>query len=274
MKNNFVRSLSPLESEVVLALEWQEKPVISRAEIADLFGGSTDRADRVIRSLRRKNWLQRISGGRYLLIPAERGPSGIPDSNMLAVGQHLVEPYYYGYATAAAHYRFTAQSRSVAWIVTTKQVPERSIRNTTFRFVCVTPRKFFGFQPTVVYEQKMQMSDREKTVIDCVDQPDFAGGIGELTRIIASAAPKLDWGKFCDYAVKFGSVAVVQRFGSLADRAKVEMPKESRRTLHLLLKRNSRSFLASPKVWGTDGRYDREWQVIVNLPDREILSEI
>ena len=274
METNSARSLSPLEAAVVLALEWQEKPVISRAEIADLLGGSTDRADRVIRSLRRKNWLQRISGGRYLLIPAERGPSGIPDSNMLAVGQHLVEPYYFGYGTAAAHYRFTAQSRSVAWIVTTKQVPERSLRGTTFRFVCVTPRKFFGFEPTSVYEQKVHMSDREKTVIDCVDQSDFAGGVGELTRIIASAAPKFDRAKFCDYAAKFGSVAVVQRFGALADRAKVELPEESRRTLHSLLKRNSRSFLASPKVWGTEGRYDRAWQVIINVPDREILSEI
>jgi len=273
METNLVRSLSPLEAEVVLALEWQEKPVISRAEIVDVLGNA-ERADRVIRSLRRKNWLQRISGGRYVLIPAERGPEGIPDSNMLAVGQHLVEPYYYGYATAAVHYRFTAQSRSVAWIVTTKQVPERSIRNTTFRFVCVIPRKFFGFEATSVYEQKVQMSDREKTVIDCVDQPDFAGGIGELTRIIASAAPKFDWSKFCDYAVKFDSVAVVQRFGSLSDRAKIEIPEGPRHALQSLIKRNSRSFLASPKVWGKQGRYDSEWRVIMNVPDREILSEI
>jgi len=274
METNLVRSLSPLEAEVVLGLEWQEKPVISRAEIVDLLGGSVERADKVIRSLRKKNWLQRISGGRYLLIPAERGPAGIPDSNMLAIGQHLAEHYYYGYATAAAHYRFTAQSRSVVWIVTTKQVAERTIRNSTFRFVSVVPRKFFGFEPTSVYEQKVQMSDREKTVIDCVDQPEFAGGIGELTRIIAAAAPKFDWIKFCDYAVTFDSVAVVQRFGSLADRAKIEIPEGPRHALHSLIKRNSRSFLASPKVWGEKGHYDSEWQVIINVPDREILSEI
>ena len=197
----------------------------------ELLGGSVDRADKVIRSLRRKNWLQRIGGGLYVLIPAGRGPAGIPDSNMLALGKHFVEPYYYAYATAAEHYRFTAQSRSVAWIVTTKPVPERTIRNTTFRFVCVVRRKFFGFAPTVVYEEEVQMSDREKTVLDCVDQPEFAGGIGELTRIIATAAPKLDWAKFCQYAGKFESVAAVQRFGALADRAKIEMPADSRLAL-------------------------------------------
>lgn len=274
METNLSRSLSPLESEVVLALEWQERPAISRAEIADILGGSLDRADKVIRSLRRKNWLQRIAAGLYVLIPAGRGPEGIPDSNMLALGQHFIEPYYYGYATAAAHYRFTAQSRSVVWIVTTNQVPERTVRSTKFRFVCVIARKFFGFESATVYGEAVQMSDHEKTVLDCVDQPEFAGGIGELTRIIATAAPKLDWARFCKYAEQFGSIAPVQRFGVLADRAKIEMPEDSRRILKSLIKRNTRSFLASPKAWGKEGRYDREWQVVVNVPEREIHSEI
>ncbi|MEX0641167.1 MAG: type IV toxin-antitoxin system AbiEi family antitoxin [Pirellulales bacterium] len=274
MENNLIRSLSPLEAEVILALQWQEKATVTRSEIAELLRGSKARADKVIRSLRDKNWLQRLSGGHYLLIPAERGPIGIPDSNMLAVGQYLAKPYYFGFATAAAHYRFTAQSRSAVWIVTTKQLPERTIRSTTFRFVSVVSRKFFGFESTPVYEQKVQMSDREKTVIDCVDQPEFAGGIGELTRIIASAAPKVDWNKFTEYAAKFGSVSVVQRFGSLADRAKVQIPDDSRHVLQSLIKPNSRSFLASPKTWGKEGHYDREWQMIINVPEREILSEV
>ncbi len=274
MENNLTRSLSPLESKVVLALQWEEKPFVLRSEIIEMLGGTSVQADKIIRSLRRKNWLERLSGGRYLLIPADRGPLGIPDSNMLAIGQYLVEPYYFGYTTAAAHYHFTAQSRRVVWIVTTKQAPERTIRDTIFRFVTVASRKFFGFGATSVYEQTVLMSDREKTILDCVDQPEFAGGISDLTRIIACAARKLDWDKFCEYAIRLDSIAVVQRFGFLADRAQVEMPGESRRILQSLLKRNSRSFVASPKSWGKQGHYDREWQVIVNVPDRVIHAEM
>ncbi len=274
MRNNSIRSLSGLEAEVVLALEWREQPIVSRQEIMDLLGGHSQRADKTIRSLRRKNWLQRLSRGRYLLIPAARGPAGIPDSNMLAVGRHFVEPYYYGYATAAAHYHFTVQSRAMVWIVATKQTAERTIRNTTFHIVCVALRKFFGFEPTMVYGQKVQMSDQEKTVIDCVDRPELSGGVSEVTRVITSAAPKLDWEKFCKYAVQFDSVALVQRFGCLADRAGAAMPDESRHVLQSLMKRNSRTFLASPKAWGKDGHYDREWQGVVNVPEREILSAV
>ena len=208
MSINTARSLSPLEAKVILSLEWEGTPVVSRAEIIELLEGSKGRADKVIRSLKQKNWLQQLSRGDYLLIPAERGPFGIPDSNMLAIGSHLVEPYYYGYATAAEYYHFTAQSRSVAWIVTTRQVPERTIRNTTFRFVRVVPRKFFAYQPTEVYKQKVIMSDREKTVLDCVDQPECSGGIGEVTRIISVASRELDWKQFVKYTLRFDSVTL------------------------------------------------------------------
>lgn len=192
---------------------------------------------------------------------------------MLAIGRHLVEPYYFAYATAAAHYRLTAQARSTAWIATTKTVSNQHIRGTTFRFVCLVERKFFGYQPTQVFDEEVYMSDPGKTVIDCVDRPDNAGGIGEITRIIVSAARRLNWHTFCDYAIRFRSVATIQRFGYLAQCSGVEIPSESLQRLRASIKPNSRSFLGSTVKWGKKGDYDAEWQVIVNVPSQEITSE-
>jgi len=274
MDNNLSRTLSPLESKVILPLEWLEQPIISRPEIVDVLDGSTQRADRVIRSLLAKNWLERLSNGRYLLIPANRGPEAIRDSNMLAIGRYFVEPYYFAYATAAAHYRFTSQSRTTVWIAATKQIPDRTVRDTCFRFIGLVSRKFFGYAATKVFNEGVDMSDREKTVIDCVDRPDLAGGIGEVTRIVARAARELNWDTFSKYAVQFDSITMVQRFGYLARRASVGVPSDCLRQLRSLLRKNSRSFLASTRRWGKTGHYDPEWQVIVNVPDREIMSEI
>ena len=228
----------------------------------------------MIRSLLAKNWLERLSKGRYLLIPASRGPQGIPDSNMLAIGRHFVAPYYFAYATAAAHYHFTPQSRTTVWIATSKHTPERTIRGTRFRFVSLVKRKFFGYESTEVFNEKVNMSDPEKTVIDCVDRLDLSGGIGEVTRIIARAATVLNWENLSKYALQFNSVTTVQRFGYLARRARVEIPSDCLKQFRSLLRKNSRSFLASPARWGSRGRYDPEWQVIVNVSDGEIMSEM
>ena len=274
MDNNLNRTLSPLEAKLVLQLEWEERPLISRTEIMRSLNGSTQRADRVIRSLLAKNWLERLSSGRYLFVPASRGPQGIPDSNMLAIGRHFVDPYYFAYTTAAAHYRFTSQSRTTVWIATTKHAPDRTIRGTRFRFISMVKRKFFGYESTEVFNEKVNLSDPEKTVIDCVDRPDLAGGIGEVTRIIARAARALNWGNLSKHALQFNSVATVQRLGYLAGRARVEIPNDCLQQLRSLLRKNSRSFLAFPGRWGRTGHYDPEWQVIVNVSDSEILSEM
>ena len=236
--------------------------------------GTPSRADPVIRSLIRKRWLERIAAGRYLLIPADRGPKGIPDSNLLGLVKHLAESYYVGYATAAAHYRFTTQARSTLWIVTPRHVADRTVRGVLFRFVNVVPRKFFGCASVRVLGREIVMSDREKTVLDCVDKIDNAGGIAEVARIISRATPKIEWPRFCDYARRLGSVAAVQRFGYLADRVSTQMTREARAGLQAQIKKHSRSYLGPTARWGKQATYDAEWRILVNVPQREITAEV
>lgn len=273
MNANPSRNLSPLEAKVVLELEWQDRRVVERDEVVRILD-TPSRADPVIRSLLRKHWLERIGAGRYLLIPAARGPDGIPDANMLCIAKHLVEPYYIGYATAAAYHRFTTQSRTTVWIVTPHSATDRIIRNVRFRFVSLVARKFFGHIPTKVLSETVMMSDPEKTVLDCVDKVDNAGGIGEVARIVSRATTKFDWHKFCDHAKRFGSVAAVQRFGYLADRSGVCIPSDMRALLRGRVKPRSRSYLGPAAKWGKEATYDAEWRILVNVPEREITAEI
>ena len=118
------------------------------------------------------------------------------------------------------------------------------------------------------------MSDIEKTVLDCIDKMGKSGGIGEVTHIIASASNKINWGKLSDYALKMESTSLLQRFGYLADRAGVKIPQKFRRKIHSKLSKNTRSFLASPRIFGKKAMFNSDWQLLVNVPDSEILSEI
>ena len=85
----------------------------------------------MIRSLRRKSWLERASWGRYLLIPAEMGPEALGEGNVLALASRIADTYYFGYGTAATHYGLTTQHRRVIWLVT--PVRARAIARTCRR---------------------------------------------------------------------------------------------------------------------------------------------
>ena len=262
-----------MEAKVVLELEWQDRDVVDRAEVVRILE-TPGRADPVIRSLLKKRWLEKIAAGRYLLLPSDRGPEGIPDANLLRIAKHLVEPYYVGYATAATHHRFTTQSRTTIWIVTPQLVGDRCVRGVQFRCASVVERKFFGHAPTRVLGEEVMMSDPEKTVLDCVDKVDKAGGIGEVTRIISRAAPKFNWRRFCDYARRFDSVAAVQRFGYLADRSGVRIPSDTLMLLRGQIKPHSRSYLGPTAKWGKKAAYNAKWRIFANVPEREIMAEI
>jgi len=268
-----IRSLSPQESRVVLALREGGRQGVAREEIMALLGASPKAVDNIIESLRRKGWLERASWGKYLLIPPEHGAQALGNSNLLAQASLITERYYIGYGTAAAHYGLTTQYRSVIFLVTPEHVRPRRVGDAEVRVVNPSESKFFGFGPVDVLGYTVMMSDREKTAIDCVDRPSLAGGVGEVAMILATASRRLDWNKAADYLKRIESGALVRRFGWLADHVKSEIPPGVREQLLTLSGRSTRAWLGpspgSKKLHDAIG-YDETWRLFVNVPREEL----
>lgn len=185
-----VRTLSPQESRVVLALAEQKRREVGRPEIIKLLGVSAKAADNVIESLRRKGWLERASWGKYLVIPPDEGPDALGENNLLALASRIADPYYIGYGSAATHYGLTTQHRHIIFVVTPVRVRQRQVGEGRVRVVNSKPGKFLGFGPVDVYGYKVMMSDREKTAIDCIDRPALVGGEEEAASILATRGPR------------------------------------------------------------------------------------
>ncbi len=264
------RSLSPQESRVVLSMAEDGSKEIERQEIIDMLGVSPQAADHVIRSLRRKGWLERASWGRYLLIPPEMGPDALGESNVLALASRIAEPYYFGYATAAMYYGFTTQHRQVVRLVTPVRSRNRRVLDTEVRIVNPVPRKFFGFGPIDMLGYTVMMSDREKTVIDCIDRPGLAGGEGDAATILGTACRRIDWHKAATYLERVSSKTLTRRFGWLADRAGAAIPEDVRTHLHDLAKGSGKAFFGPriPKP-GAIG-YQDSWQLTANVASQEL----
>jgi predicted transcriptional regulator of viral defense system len=264
-----IRTLSSQESRLVLNLTEQARREIARSEVAQTLGISLASADQLIRSLRRKGWIERASWGRYLLIPPNQGPEALGDSNLLALASRIAEPYYIGYGTAAAHYGLTTQMRNVIWLVTPQRVRNRALQDAEVRIVSPVARKFFGFNAVDVFGYPVMLSDIEKTTIDCIDRPDLCGSIGEAALILAAASRRFDWHKVADYLDRIRSTSLVRRFGWLADRIDAQMPSEVRERLQKYLKSAPVPILG-PKIAapGAVG-YDAVWRLAVNVSAEE-----
>ena len=268
------RSLSPQESRVVLHMAQHGSREVERQEIIDMLRVSPQAADHVIRSLRRKGWLERASWGRYLLVPPEMGPDAIGESNVLALASRIAQPYYFGYGTAAMHYGFTTQHRRVVQLVTSMRARNRRVLDTEVRIVNPVPGKFFGFGPADVLGYTVMMSDHEKTAIDCIDRPDLAGGEGEAATILATACRRIDWHKAAGYLDRMSSKTLTRRCGWLAERAGATIPEDVRAHLQDLAKGSGRAYfgprIPKPNAIG----YQESWQLTANVASHELSDSV
>jgi predicted transcriptional regulator of viral defense system len=266
------RTLSPQESRIVLALRETDRMEVTRREIASLLGGTLKAADHVIESLRRKGWLERAAWGKYLLIPPEHGPDVLGNSNLLALASHIIDPYYFGFGTAAAHYGLTTQVRNVVYVVALEERRGRMVHDSRVHIVKQARKKFFGFTEVDVLGYKVMMSDREKTSIDCIDHHELAGGIGEAATILATATRRYDWNKASDYLAHIDAGALARRFGWLCDYVKAEMPPDVRARIQTIALKSRNTWLGAPpedRVSDAIG-YDEIWRVFVNVSRAEL----
>jgi predicted transcriptional regulator of viral defense system len=269
------RSLSPLESKLIMHLEWEKQPVVTIEQTMDILDCSYDHARQVLHRLTRRRWLIPITAGTYELIPAERGEHAFPDTNPLFIGSTLVTPYYFSFATAAFFHGLSTQASATVYVATTVRKKRRllTVRGKTYRLVVQPAFKFFGAAEVDAYGSRVMMAKPEKTVVDSLDRPAYAGDVPEVAAMLWRGQGRLDWGRLADYALRVRSQALVQRLGYLADL--LQLPWEgSARTRLLDTVGKSTPYLGRTGRWGTGGEYDATWHIVDNVPRQELLAEI
>jgi predicted transcriptional regulator of viral defense system len=264
------RTLSKKEAQVVLDLEWRNQKTITLADLRDALGASDTYARKFAHGLAKKGWFERLRPGLFQFVPAARGREGVADTNPLAAGVALISPYFYSFGTACSHYGLTEQTFSEVYIACRQQRRPEVIREKRYVFVPVAERRFFGFKETAVLGQVVQMATVERALIDAIDRPRYAGGIGEVSRISLRASSQISWKVALENLRRWRSSALAQRFGYFLDLHEVETPAKYRDALLGLVLPQSKIQLGPRRKWGTSGKLVRPWNVVENVP-RDVL---
>lgn len=268
--------LTPVMATLVTKWQKDKTRIVDVDSVCAQLRCTRNYARTLLHRLESKKWLERISKGVYAFIPAEFGyEERFPPVDPFTAGSRLIEPYYFSYGTATSYYGFTTQIPSTHFIATTKKKPPYLWRNIGFHFVTLSRRKFFGFKEVILNRVKVRIAEPEKAILDSLDKPRYAGGIEEIVRVIYRGFGKIDSGKLAEYAVKMSSHTLCQRLGFILDflrsRKLIEFSSHPRRVL--LSKVGKSSVYLSPRG-PKEGGLHKEWRIVKNLSDSEILAEI
>jgi predicted transcriptional regulator of viral defense system len=222
---NIKQGLSRREALALTRLAGQNRNIITISDIQDAIDVSYDDAKKIANNLVHKQWLDRLKSGTYLIVPLVAGETGEYTEHEFVIASALVEPMYIGYWSALNHHGLTEQLSRTVYIVTTERAQERDIHGVTYRPVTVTEQKFFGYQPTAVGSNQVNISSIEKTLVDCADHPEFCGGIGELAKAMQNAVDtRCSWDCVVEYLRRVGNGAATKRIVYLADQLDITLP--------------------------------------------------
>lgn len=269
------RSLSSLESKLILHLEWEKQPTVTIKETMAILDCSYDHARQVLHRLTQRRWLAPLTAGVYELIPAERGEHAFTDTNPLFIGSTLVQPYYFSYATAAFFHGLSTQAAATVYIAISERKARRlrTVRGKDYRLVYQSRHKFFGAVEVKAYGSPVQMAQPEKALLDALDQPAYAGDIPEIAAMLRRGQQRLDWELVTEYALRFKTQALVQRLGYLCERLRVSLTETQRTRLQAAIGKGP-CYLGLPSQWGTGGDYNATWRIMDNIPAPALRAEI
>ncbi|CDK40143.1 MULTISPECIES: type IV toxin-antitoxin system AbiEi family antitoxin [unclassified Halorubrum] len=224
-EENQRKSLSTRESRALSRLASEDRQIITINDLVDVLDIPRKSAKDMAYTLKEKGWLERIAHGKYLILPLAAGENAVYTEHEFVIASALVEPMYIGYWSAMNHHGLTEQMSRTVYIVTTERAQDREIHGVTYRPVSVTDQKFFGYQPTAVGSNQVNISSIEKTLVDCADHPEFCGGIGELAKAIQNAVEQgCSWERVVEYLRRVGNGAATKRTVYLADQLDIDLP--------------------------------------------------
>jgi predicted transcriptional regulator of viral defense system len=148
-------------------------------------------------ALARRGWVVRARRGMYLVLPLEVEPGQrtvAEDPWVLA--REAFSPCYIGGWSAAEHWGLTEQLFRSTLVVTASSARRRSVSLLGHDFLLfrVPPVRTLGAGITHVWRgsQRVPVSTPERTIIDCLRNPELCGGIRNLTDFMNEYAAKKD----------------------------------------------------------------------------------
>lgn len=261
-------SLGPRELRLLFTLEEEGKEIFLIEDARRILGSTDDSIFGVLRRLKRKGRIRNLEKGKYLLVPARAGVEGSWSEAPQLLVRRLVDESYVGFWSALNHWGLTEQVPRTVFVATTRPKKSVTFGPTMFQFVTLSSTKFFGWTPAKIAGGSFLVSDREKTLVDCLDLPEYAGGMDEVVKGLWEGRRDLDFRKLLKYAKRQGVGVLVRRLGYLLEVLGLA-PRVRRRIAATDF--NGYMWL-DPKGPKRRLGYSKEYGLILNRREEEILA--
>ncbi len=259
-----IKSLSKQEYDLLSTFAIKNRKVITVEDVKESFNFTDGKIRVMLHRLEKKGWLERIEKGKYLIVPLE-GREGWAEHPFIPLSK-LVTNYYVSYRTALAHYGFTEQMPFYVFAATTERKKPLEFQGYLYKFIRVSKRKFFGFVKIKISDTEINIADKEKTIIDCLDREEYAGSVIEIFKALYNNKEQFDFDKMINYALQIKNYSLIRRLGFLLD-----LIKQDTKALEGRIGKFRYVYLSNTLPKKRHGA-SKKWRLILNLKEEELFK--
>jgi predicted transcriptional regulator of viral defense system len=227
----------------------------------------------LLRAMVNRGLIMRLKDGLYHVIPYEKHSLDyFPNWHLTAEAIVGDKDYYLGFYTALEIHNLITQPSLVEYIVIRKRVQPKTIKvkNVRYDFITFNKNHFFGYEKTWIDDfNKINCSDLEKTIIDCLYKPDLANGIVEIAKAIYKSRTSIDATKMLMYLERFNAQVVYKRLGFILKHFDILQELTSK-----LREEVSNSYTLLDPSLPKSGKHNSEWKIVDNVGMESILKSV
>ncbi len=272
-RNNKLKTLGPQAAHLVVTLYEQNKPIFRLKEVHKILHLDEVSSRNFVRKLVNRGIVTRLKPGLFILVPFELGKEVEYIGNPFVVAREIMggKDYFLSHATAMEIHGGVTQPQLVVYVTTLK--PRRSITalGIEFRFIHSKKKYFFGISDHwVTKQEKVKVSDLERTIIDGLKQPEYCGGLTEVAKGLWMRQQDVNINRLISYAIKIGVGAVIRRLGFLLELYKIGISEDWEiLSLHL-----TETYVRLDPLLPSEGKFLRKWRLQLNVSPEELLSVV
>ncbi len=272
-KNNKLKTLGPQAAHLVMTLYEQNSPIFRLKEVRKILHLDDASSRNFVRKLVNRGVATRLKPGLFILVPFKLGKEFEYIGNPFLVAREIMseKDYYLSYATAMEIHGMLTQPQLVVYITTLKPRRSVNILGVEFRFIHTQKRFFFGLSDYwVTKQEKVRVSDLERTIINGLKQPEYCGGLTEVAKGLWIRHQDINMRRLIKYAVKISIGAVIRRLGFLLELYKIGTPED----WELLRSYLTETYVRLDPFLPSEGKFLRKWRLQLNVSPEELLSVV
>lgn len=187
--------------------------------------------------------------------------------NEYVIGNFLAGDGVIAYWTALNLHGLTEQFPDTIFVQTAMQKRQTTVFGVSYKFVKVKKEKLTGVEMQGYGNNRFRITDKEKTIVDCFDLPEYSGGLEELVRAFVSTA--LDAEKMIAYCEAVNNISAIKRIAYLAELFKKD---SFEHFIAYALTRVNERYSLFDGTGNNEGTHITRWKLRLNINEQNILA--